>query len=44
MKERVEAVLQQVRPYLQGHGGDVELVDVEDDGVVKVKLRGACSG
>ena len=44
MKEQVQAVLEEVRPYLQADGGDVELVDVEEDGVVKVKLQGACSG
>ena len=44
MRERVEEVLGKVRPLLQRAGGDVELVDVQDDGVVKVKLTGACSG
>ena len=44
MRERVEAVLGKVRPMLQRDGGDVELVDVQDDGVVKVRLTGACSG
>ena len=44
MKERVEAALNKVRPYLQRDGGDVELVSVEDDGTVKVKLTGACGG
>ncbi len=44
MREKVEAVLEKVRPMLQRDGGDVELVDVQDDGVVKVKLTGACSG
>ncbi len=43
MKEKVEAVLAQVRPALQADGGDVELVDV-NDGVVKLKLKGACAG
>lgn len=43
MKERVAEVLDQIRPALQADGGDVELVDVED-GVVKVKLTGACAG
>ncbi|AEI15307.1 nitrogen-fixing NifU domain-containing protein [Flexistipes sinusarabici DSM 4947] len=42
MKERVEEVLQKVRPSLQADGGDVELIDVSDDGVVKVQLTGAC--
>lgn len=44
MKDRVEAVLNQIRPFLQRDGGDVELVAVEDDGVVKVRLKGACHG
>jgi Fe-S cluster biogenesis protein NfuA len=43
MKEKVEAVLAQIRPVLQADGGDVELVDVSE-GVVRLKLRGACSG
>ncbi|MBC7196444.1 NifU family protein [Deferribacteraceae bacterium V6Fe1] len=42
MKERVEEVLKQVRPTLQADGGDVELIGVTDDGVVKVQLTGAC--
>ncbi len=43
MREKVEQALAQIRPMLQADGGDVELVDV-DDGVVKVRLRGACAG
>ncbi len=43
MKERVQEVLDKIRPALQADGGDVELVDVEG-GVVKVKLVGACAG
>ena len=43
MREQVEAVLSRIRPALQADGGDVELVDVSD-GVVKVKLTGACGG
>ncbi len=42
-KEQVEGVLAKVRPMLQRDGGDVELLDVED-GVVKVRLVGACGG
>jgi len=42
MKARVEAVLGQVRPALEADGGNVELVDVSDEGVVSVKLTGAC--
>jgi Fe-S cluster biogenesis protein NfuA len=44
MKEKVAEFLNNVRPKLQADGGDVELVDIDDDGIVKVKLRGACSG
>ncbi len=43
MRDKVEAALAQVRPALQADGGDVELVDVTE-GVVKLKLKGACSG
>ncbi len=42
MKAQVQEVLNQVRPALQADGGDVELVDVSDDGVVSVRLTGAC--
>jgi Fe-S cluster biogenesis protein NfuA len=42
MKARVQEVLNQVRPALQADGGDVELVDVSEDGVVSVRLTGAC--
>ena len=41
MKERVEKALESIRPALQADGGDIELVSI-DDGVVKVKLKGAC--
>ncbi|HEX7320024.1 MAG TPA: NifU family protein [bacterium] len=44
MREKVESVLNQIRPDLQRDGGDLELVDVSNDGVVKVKLTGACGG
>jgi len=43
MKEQVEQALQKIRPFLQADGGDAELVSVED-GVVKVRLQGACHG
>lgn len=42
MVDDVKAVLELIRPALQADGGDVELVDVTDEGVVKVKLVGAC--
>ncbi|MCK5194557.1 MAG: NifU family protein [Desulforhopalus sp.] len=44
MRERVQAALNQVRPTLQKDGGDVVLIDVTDDGIVKVQLTGACKG
>lgn len=44
VKERVQEVLDQIRPALQADGGDVELVEVTEEGVVKVKLVGACAG
>jgi Fe-S cluster biogenesis protein NfuA len=43
MKEKVSEALNKIRPSLQADGGDVELVDYID-GVVKVRLKGACSG
>lgn len=42
LQEKVEQVLKKVRPSLQADGGDVELLGVTDDGVVKVQLTGAC--
>ncbi len=42
MKEQVEKALDEVRPALQADGGNVELVEVGDDGIVKVRLTGAC--
>ncbi len=44
MREAVEKALAKVRPMLQADGGDIELVDVTEDGVVKVRLQGACKG
>lgn len=44
LKERVEQAIQDVRPSLQADGGDIELVEVSDDGIVKVQLQGACHG
>ncbi len=43
MKEKVQEVIESIRPTLQADGGDIELIDVVD-GVVKVRLKGACSG
>lgn len=44
MKDKVQKSLDEIRPALKADGGDVELVDVSDDGVVRVKLTGACAG
>jgi len=44
MREKVERVLTEIRPSLQAHGGDVELIEVTEEGIVKVKLSGACNG
>ncbi|MBE9518186.1 MAG: NifU family protein [Bacteroidetes bacterium] len=44
MKERVEKALEKIRPYLIADGGDIGLVDITDDMVVKVELKGACNG
>ena len=44
MREKVEAALEKIRPALQRDGGNVELVEVDDQGVVKVRLTGACHG
>ena len=44
LKEKIETALNKVRPSLQADGGDVQLVDVDENGVVKVKLTGACGG
>jgi len=43
MRDKVEEILKRIRPNLQADGGDVEIVDVSD-GIVSVKLTGACSG
>lgn len=44
MREKVEQALDLIRPALQADGGDVELVDVTEEGVAKVRLVGACGG
>ncbi len=44
MQEKVEKALIKVRSFLQADGGDVELVEVTEEGVGRVKLTGACSG
>ncbi len=43
MEDKVKAIIDKIRPLLQADGGDVEFVSLED-GVVKVKLKGACMG
>ena len=43
MKERVEKALEKIRPMLEADGGNVDLVEVTDDGIVKLKLTGTCS-
>ena len=45
MRERIEKIIdEQIRPGLQMDGGDIELVDIDEDGIVKVRLKGACGG
>lgn len=44
MVVQIEEVLDAIRPYIQNDGGDVELVDVTDDGIVQIRLLGACVG
>jgi Fe-S cluster biogenesis protein NfuA len=43
MKDEVKKALDSIRPYLQADDGDIELVDVTEGGIVKVKLTGACN-
>jgi len=44
LREQVEKALETIRPHLQADGGDIELVDVSNEGVVSVRLAGACRG
>ena len=44
IKERVEKALEKIRPYLIADGGDIALIDITDDMVVKVAMKGACNG
>ena len=44
IRERVEMALERIRPAIQMDGGDVQLVDVSEDGVVTVQMMGACGG
>lgn len=43
-EEKVRQVIEGIRPALQGHGGDIELVGTDEDNTVKVRLQGACQG
>ena len=43
-EEKVKDVIESIRPALQGHGGDVELVGTDNDNTVRVRLQGACHG
>ncbi len=44
IRERVEKVIEMIRPYLKADGGDIQLIDVTDDGIVKVQMLGMCGG
>ncbi|WP_194766694.1 NifU family protein [Tamlana sp. I1] len=44
LKINVEKALEEIRPFLQSDGGDISLLSIEDDNVVKVQLKGACVG
>lgn len=44
MKMEVEEAIKEIRPHLKADGGDIELIDVDEEGIVKVKLKGACAG
>jgi Fe-S cluster biogenesis protein NfuA len=44
VKDKVQAVIEEIRPLLRADGGDIELVEVTADHVVKVRLQGACRG
>lgn len=43
-KEKVEEILDRIRPAIQSDGGDVELINIREDGVIEVRLQGACKG
>jgi len=44
LKAEVEKIIKEIQPSLRADGGDIELVDVDEEGVVKVRLKGACAG
>ena len=43
-EEKVKDIIEAIRPALQGHGGDVELIGIDEDNTVRVRLQGACQG
>ena len=43
-QEKVEEILDRIRPAIQSDGGDVELIKIREDGVIEVRLQGACKG
>lgn len=44
LREKVLIALEEIRPFLAADGGDISLIDIEDDKIVKVQLQGACAG
>ena len=44
LKARVEKALEKIRPYLVADGGDISVVDITDEGVLRVEMKGACNG
>jgi Fe-S cluster biogenesis protein NfuA len=44
LKDEVEKIINEIRPHLIADGGDIELVDIDNEGTVKIKLKGACVG
>lgn len=44
LTEKVEAALEEIRPFLQNDGGDITLLSIEDEKIVRVQLQGACVG
>ncbi|MBW6514275.1 MAG: NifU family protein [Candidatus Syntrophosphaera sp.] len=44
LKQNVEAILEKIRPAIKADGGDVELVNIREDNVIEVRLKGACNG
>jgi len=43
-KEKIESILAKVRPSIQADGGDVELINIREDNVIEVRLKGTCNG